>query len=58
MKKLKEISFNEALERAKNLETVYAVDINAKDPKLMKLNTLTIGKVMTHDYIYQVIEEV
>lgn len=59
MKKLKQIDFNEALERARKGEEVYAVDLNSNKSPVTKLfRRLTISEVIKDDLIFEIVEEV
>ena len=59
MKKIKQIEFSEALERTRNGEQVYAVEIKAnKAPTTKLVRNLTIGDALKTNYIYQIVEEV
>lgn len=58
MKKIKQIEFSEALERARNGEAVYAVEIKTnKAPTTKLFKNLAIGDALKTDYIYQIVEE-
>lgn len=58
MKTVKQINFEEALERTRNGETVYAVNLKVKEKPVTKLfRNLVIGDAIETDYIYQVVIE-
>lgn len=57
-KKLIQIDFNEALERTRNGEKVYAIDVTGKTPIIKRFKTLVIDIALNTDYIYTIIEEV
>lgn len=56
MRTVKQISFEEALERTRNGETVYAVNLKEK-PVTKLFRNLVIGDAIETDYIYQVVIE-
>lgn len=59
MRTLKQIDFNEALDRVKNGERVYAVDLSTDNKITMKLfNRLEIFDAIRGDYTYVIAEEV
>lgn len=59
MRNLKQIDFNEALDRARSGERVYAVDLSAENKLTMKLfNRLEIADALRSDYTYMIAEEV
>ena len=59
MRRIKQIDFTEALERARKGENVYAVDFKTnKAPTTKLFKNLVIGDALTTDYIYQIVEEV
>lgn len=59
MKILKQIDFNEALERARKEERVYAIDLGSDKKVTVKLfNRLEMYDALTNDnYIYAIVEE-
>lgn len=58
-KKLKEIDFNEALERVKNGERIYATNLSGEKSLTLKLfSRLEIGDAVKNDYVYLIVEEV
>lgn len=57
-KKLIQIDFNEALERTRNGEKVYAIDITGKTPTIKRFKNLVIDIALNTDYVYIIIEEV
>lgn len=56
-KKIKQIEITEALERARNNETVYVL-VLGKTVTVKKFNTLPVGKALTNnEFIFFVVEE-
>lgn len=56
--KIKQIDFTEALERTRNGEKVYALDITGKTPMIKRFKTLVIDIALNTDYVYVIAEEV
>jgi len=59
MKNVKQITFDEALERTRAGEIVYAIDTKKNLPRLKQFKMLSIGEVVINadNYIYQIWEE-
>ena len=58
-KRLNQIDFTEALERARKGERVYATDLSGEKTITVRLfRCLAIGDAIQTNYIYMVVEEV
>lgn len=57
--KVKQITFNEALDLMSKGETVYVINTSAKEPKLSKLSTIAVGKLVpdNNNYVFLKFEE-
>ena len=57
-RRLKEIDFNEALERTRKGERVYAFDLSADKISMKLFSRLEISETVTKDYSFYIVEEV
>lgn len=57
-KTLKHIDFNEALERVRNGERVYAFDLSSERLTLKLFNRLEVSETIKTDYAYFIVVEV
>lgn len=57
--KVKQITFNEALDLMSKGEIVYVINTSAKEPKLSKLYSIAIGKLVpdSNNYVFLKFEE-
>ena len=60
MRNLKQISFKEAIERVRNGERAYVIDLKTDNKVIVKLfSRMEIGDALNNpDYLYAVVEEV
>lgn len=58
MKKLKEIDFNEALDRIRKDERVYAVDLTTDKITTKLASRLEVGDMLRNNYTFLVMEEI
>lgn len=57
-RRLKEIDFNEALERTRKGERVYAFDLSADKISMKLFSRLEISEAVSKDYSFYIVEEV
>lgn len=57
-RRLREIDFNEALERTRKGERVYAFDLSAERLSAKLFERLEISETVTKDYSFYIVEEV
>lgn len=57
MRKLTQISFSEAIERAKQGEEVFAVDMKVRTPKMSEFGNMRIKDAIEKDVVFQIVEE-
>lgn len=55
--RLKEIDFNEALERTRKGERVYAFDLSVDKITMKLFSRLEISEVVSNGYSYYIVEE-
>lgn len=59
MQKLKQLTFEEALDHLRRKEKVYATTFQKGTPVLKRLETMNIGTVVGNEekYVFQIVEE-